>query len=170
MNFRSATASFTVSDEPWASLSCANLPTDSAFYDVSVRRLTALLQTSFRPRLATTPLSFASSYSILEKYTGVQLQRTCTSLVHAHAGRTSGKGGFFSRPPHTTGHAGPHPAVHRRMNQHQMRRSSSHLQGWRLSPRRSRLSPVGHKCRKASVTVLLLDRDVRPFTMSQQLN
>ncbi len=67
MNCRSTTASFTVSDEPRASLSCANLPTDSAFYDVSVRRLTALLQTSFRPRLATTPLSFASSYSILNK-------------------------------------------------------------------------------------------------------
>ena len=88
MNCRSTTASFTVSDEPRASLSCANLPTDSAFYDVSVRRLTALLQTSSRPRLATTPLSFASSYSILRKHTGIQLQRTYTSLVHAHAGRT----------------------------------------------------------------------------------
>jgi len=66
MNCRSTTASFTVSDEPRASLSCANLPTDSAFYDVSVRRLTALLQTSFRPRLATTPLSFANSYSTLK--------------------------------------------------------------------------------------------------------
>ena len=71
MNCRSTTASFTVSAEPWASLSCANLPTDSAFYDVSVRRLTALLQTSSRPRLATTPLSFANGCSNLKINTGV---------------------------------------------------------------------------------------------------
>ena len=36
MNFHSTTASFTVSTEPRALLSCANLPADSAFYDVSV--------------------------------------------------------------------------------------------------------------------------------------
>lgn len=45
----------------------------------------------------------------------------------------------------------------------------SHLQGWRLSPRRSQLSLVGHKCCKTCVTVLLLDRDVWPFTMSRTL-
>ncbi len=52
INFHSKTAPFTVSVEPGALLSCANLPTDSAFYDVSVRRLTALLQASFprKPR------------------------------------------------------------------------------------------------------------------------
>jgi hypothetical protein len=26
----------------------------------------------------------------------------------------SGRGGYFSRPSHTTGHAAPHPAVHKR--------------------------------------------------------
>ena len=36
MNYHSTTASFTVSTEPRALLSCANLPADSAFYDVSV--------------------------------------------------------------------------------------------------------------------------------------
>ncbi len=36
MNFHSTTASFPVSTEPRALLSCANLPADSAFYDVSV--------------------------------------------------------------------------------------------------------------------------------------
>ena len=61
MNCRSTTASFTVSDEPRASLSCANLPTDSAFYDVSVRRLTALLQASFPQSLAALQLPFASN-------------------------------------------------------------------------------------------------------------
>ena len=42
VNCRYATAPFTVSPEPWASLCGANLPGDSALYDVSVRRLIAL--------------------------------------------------------------------------------------------------------------------------------
>ena len=66
MNCRSTTAPFTVSAEPRASLSCANLPTDSAFYDVLVHRLTALLQASFRQSLATLPLPFASSCCIFK--------------------------------------------------------------------------------------------------------
>ena len=61
MNCRSTTASFTVSTEPRASLSCANLPADSAFYDVSVRRLTALLRASFPRCLAAPQLPFASN-------------------------------------------------------------------------------------------------------------
>ena len=42
VNFRYATAPFTLSPEPGALLCCANLPGDWALYDVSVRRLTAL--------------------------------------------------------------------------------------------------------------------------------
>ena len=42
VNFRNATAAFTVSPEPWALLCCANLPGDSALYAISVRRLIAL--------------------------------------------------------------------------------------------------------------------------------
>jgi AraC-like DNA-binding protein len=52
VNCRCTTAPFTVSPEPGASLRCANLPGDSALYDVPVRRLTALhsgfLQTDSR--------------------------------------------------------------------------------------------------------------------------
>gem|GEM_PF-5520955 len=52
VNCHCATAPFTVSPEPWASLCCANFPGDSALYDVSVRRLTILhsdfLQTGSR--------------------------------------------------------------------------------------------------------------------------
>ncbi len=66
MNFHSTTASFTVSTEPRASLSCANLPADSALYDVSVRRLTALLRASFPRCLAATQLLFASNYCTLK--------------------------------------------------------------------------------------------------------
>ncbi len=72
MNFHSTTASFTVSAELRALLSMANLPTDSAFYDVSVRRLTALLQASFPQRLAALQLPFANSCCTL-KNTGVHL-------------------------------------------------------------------------------------------------
>ncbi|MEA3470234.1 MAG: hypothetical protein U9R24_00785, partial [Thermodesulfobacteriota bacterium] len=42
VNFRYATAAFTISPEPWASLCCANLPGNLALYAVSVRRLIAL--------------------------------------------------------------------------------------------------------------------------------
>ncbi|MFH1672867.1 MAG: hypothetical protein ABIF87_05530, partial [Pseudomonadota bacterium] len=42
VNCHYATAAFTVSPEPGASLCCANLPRDSALYAVSVRRLIAL--------------------------------------------------------------------------------------------------------------------------------
>ena len=52
VNFPCATASFTVSLDPWALTCCAALPRDSALYDVSVRQLTSLhsgfLQTSPR--------------------------------------------------------------------------------------------------------------------------
>jgi len=52
VNFRYATAAFTLSPESRASLCCANLPGDWALYAVSVRRLIALhssfLQTSPR--------------------------------------------------------------------------------------------------------------------------
>jgi len=58
MNFHSTTASFTVSTEPGASLSCANLPMDSALYDVSVRRLTVFAK-GFLP---TKPRGFAVAF------------------------------------------------------------------------------------------------------------
>jgi hypothetical protein len=35
-----------------------------------------------------------------------------TKDIGLRAAAQSGKGEFFSLPPHTTGHAGPHPAVH----------------------------------------------------------
>ena len=72
MNFHSTTASFTVSIELRALLSMANLPMDSAFYDVSVRRLTVLLQASFPQNLAAPQLPFANSFCTL-KHTGVHL-------------------------------------------------------------------------------------------------
>ena len=80
VNFRYATAAFTLSPESRASLCCANLPGDWALYAVSVRQLIALhsrlplplvalacgspyasLQ-PFRPRLAATPLPSANTY------------------------------------------------------------------------------------------------------------
>jgi len=64
-NFRSTTASFTVSIGSRVSLSCANSPTDSAFYDVSVRQLAALLRASFRQNLAVLPLPFANRFPII---------------------------------------------------------------------------------------------------------
>jgi len=67
MNFHSTTASFTVSAGLWALLSMANLPTDSAFYDVSVRRLTVLLQASFPQNLAAPQLPFANSFCTFKK-------------------------------------------------------------------------------------------------------
>ena len=42
VNCRYATAAFTLSPEPGASLCCANLPGDWALYAISVRRLVAL--------------------------------------------------------------------------------------------------------------------------------
>ena len=42
VNCHYATAAFTVSPEPWASLCGTNLPGNSALYAVSVRRLIAL--------------------------------------------------------------------------------------------------------------------------------
>ena len=71
MNFHKATVSFTVSAEPSALLSCASLPADSALYDVSVRRLTALLQASFPQSLTALQLPFASNCCTLNiKYRG----------------------------------------------------------------------------------------------------
>ncbi len=66
MNFHSTTAPFTVSTELRALLSMANLPIDSAFYDVSVRRLTALLQASFPQSLTALQLPFANSCCTLK--------------------------------------------------------------------------------------------------------
>jgi len=73
-----------------ASLSCANSPSAYASYDVLVHQLVVLLAASFRPNLAVQPLPFASSCRLLTTRfsTVIFLQRTFTSLVHAHAGRT----------------------------------------------------------------------------------
>ena len=61
-------------------------------HDVLVHQLAILLAASFRPNLAVKPLPFASSYRLLATRfsTVFFLQRTFTSLVHAHAGRTQG--------------------------------------------------------------------------------
>jgi hypothetical protein len=72
---------------------CQLAPKISAFYDVSVRRLADLPPASDRLSLAGLPLLLASGYRhsapILSSiWTLVPPQRTFTSLVHAHAGRT----------------------------------------------------------------------------------
>jgi len=69
---------FTVSTDHQASLSCANLPADSAFYGVSVRRLIALRPASFRHRLAALPLPFASRCCFERIEAGGHRQGTCT--------------------------------------------------------------------------------------------
>ena len=73
-----------------ASLSCANSPPAYASYDVLVHQLAVLHPASFGPNLAVKPLPFASSYRLITTWfsTVIFLQRTFTSLVHAHAGRT----------------------------------------------------------------------------------
>jgi len=73
-----------------ASMSCAISPPAYASYDVLVHQLAGLRPASFRPPLAGWPLPFASSYRLLTTRcsTVIFLQRTFTSLVHAHAGRT----------------------------------------------------------------------------------
>ena len=75
-----------------ASLSCANSPSAYASYDVLVHQLVVLRPASFEQNLAVLPLPFASSYRLLTTWfsTVFFLQRTFTSLVHAHAGRTQG--------------------------------------------------------------------------------
>ena len=84
--------------EHMASSSCtyginANSPSAYASYDVLVHQLAVLRPASFRPTLAGKPLPFASSYRLLTTWfsTVFFLQRTFTSLVHAHAGRIQGK-------------------------------------------------------------------------------
>ena len=73
-----------------ASLSCASSPPAYASYDVLVHQLADLLQASFRPLLTDWPLPFASSYRLITNRlrTVIFLQRTFTSLVNAHVGRT----------------------------------------------------------------------------------
>jgi len=65
-------------------------PPAYASYDVFVHQLAVLRPASFKPTLADKPLPFASSYRLLTTWcsTVIFLQRTFTSLVHAHAGRT----------------------------------------------------------------------------------
>ena len=72
------------------SSSCANSPLAYASYDVLVHQLANLLAASSRPTLTDKPLPFASSYRLITTWfsTVIFLQRTLTSLVHAHAGRT----------------------------------------------------------------------------------
>jgi len=76
-----------------ASMSCAISPSAYASYDVLVHQLADLRPASFRQTLTDWPLPFASRYRLLTAWfsTVIFLQRTFTSLVHAHAGRTQGK-------------------------------------------------------------------------------
>ena len=75
-----------------ASMSCAISPPAYASYDIFVHQLTGLRPASFRQTLTELPLPFASRYRyrLLTTWfsTVIFLQRTFTSLVHAHAGRT----------------------------------------------------------------------------------
>ena len=74
-------------------MSCAISPPAYASYDILVHQLAVLRPASFRPPLAGWPLPFASSYRLITTRfsTVIFLQRTFTSLVHAHAGRTQVK-------------------------------------------------------------------------------
>ena len=74
------------------SLSCANSPSAYASYDVLVHQLADLLAASSRPCLTARPLPFTSSYRLITTWfsTVTFLQRTFTSLVNTHAGRTQG--------------------------------------------------------------------------------
>ena len=75
-----------------ASLSCANSPSAYASYDVLVHQFAVLRPASSGLTLAGKPLPFTSSYRLLTTWfsTVIFLQRTFTSFVHAHAGRTQG--------------------------------------------------------------------------------
>ena len=78
-----------------ASSSCADSPPAYASYDVLVHQLAVLRPASSRPNLAVKPLPFASSYRLITTWFSavIFLQRTFTSLVHAHAGRTQSQSG-----------------------------------------------------------------------------
>ena len=73
-----------------ASLSCANSPSAYASYDVFVHQLAVLLAASFGQLLTDPPLPFTSSYHLITNrlLMVIFLQRTFTSLVNAHVGRT----------------------------------------------------------------------------------
>ena len=73
-----------------ASSSGANSPSAYASYDIFVHQLVALLAASSGHSLARLPLPFASSYRLITTWFSTVnfLQRTFTSLVNAHAGRT----------------------------------------------------------------------------------
>jgi len=73
-----------------ASSSCANSPPAYASYDVFVHQLAVLRPASSGPLLTDQPLPFASSYRLITTgfSTVILLQRTFTSLVNAHVGRT----------------------------------------------------------------------------------
>jgi 5-methylcytosine-specific restriction endonuclease McrA len=75
-----------------ASMSCAISPPAYASYDVLVHQLAVLRPASSRPPFTGWLLPFASSYRLITTWfsTVICLQRTFTSLVHAHAGRTQG--------------------------------------------------------------------------------
>ena len=67
---------------PGIAVSCQLPQGRGLCYEISVRRLSALPQASFRPRLATTPLLQVSDSSV------VYSQGTSTPSVSAHPGRT----------------------------------------------------------------------------------
>jgi len=73
-----------------ASMSCAISPSAYASYDVLVHQLAVLLAASSRPLLTDWPLPFASSSRLITErlLAVIFLQRTFTSLVNAHVGRT----------------------------------------------------------------------------------
>jgi len=96
--FPCTTASFTVHSKLGALSSGADSPKGSASYDVSVRRLAGLPPASFRPRLAATPLPWASSCGRTRRhrssYRGLSPhQYTPMPGVHQSLKQTSEPGG-----------------------------------------------------------------------------
>jgi hypothetical protein len=95
VNCLCTTVSLTVSPKPEGFVLCGRLALGiSAFYDISVRRLTDLPPASFRHPLASLPLLLASGCRhsaprLSSIWTLVPPQGTFTPLVHAHAGRTT---------------------------------------------------------------------------------
>ena len=86
------------------SSSGANSPSGQASYDVLVHSLADLLQASFPPFLTDWHLPFTSSYGhniprLFRVMTVIFLQRTFTSLVNAHVGRTPANSAEAKRRP-----------------------------------------------------------------------
>ena len=93
-----------------ASMSCAISPPAYASYDVLVHQLAVLFPASFEHSLTGLLLPFASSYRLITTWfsTVIFLQRTFTSLVNAHVGRTQVVQAVCAKSMHTLGPSKQH--------------------------------------------------------------